>query len=217
MSTPPDYEHFLLNMDKTFYRHKGHNIVRGDVDMAQVISNINWLYDRLSQWEATMATYQLLTEKNHPDGYVGLDTEGKIPYCLLPDGESITVHNALDYRDAQDCHPMEAVTGLTAHLDDYHLLLMSCFTEFAKYQPLSQKNVVGGYVGLDQHGKIPKEQLPEDWDAVFTGVVTTDAITVPLDIPVSSDLGGWSEGEVVPEGMTVTQVLYKLFAQEPLP
>jgi hypothetical protein len=60
---------------------------------------------------------EVKSNKGRPGGYAPLGEDGKISLLYLPAIPLITDHNIATKRDAADCHPMEAVTGLTDALD----------------------------------------------------------------------------------------------------
>jgi hypothetical protein len=182
---------------------------RSDKLMAKVIHNLKLLMNWAEDLNATIGTFQQLILKDQPNGYAGLNSDGQIDLCRLPIDELDIPdkHNDLEDRDVPKCHPVSAIEGLTEIIQGNSAAMNAVQNALKNFQLKAEKDVIGGYVGLNVFGKINETYLP-DYEIPSN---TNDLVTSRSWTVKGLDVGGWKVGMEVPEGMTLTELLTVLF------
>jgi hypothetical protein len=198
-----------LDEKNFFYTMADGTTERSDRQMAAVVHNLNLLTGSLAGLQTSLQNYQPLEEKNQPDGYPGLDEAGKLPACLIPDLAIPVLHNQLQDRNLPDCHPVGAVTGLPKIIEDTNTVLAQLRQTFDGYVRKDTGNVIGGWPVINTGGKIDEAFLPE-----LLIPSTTDHIVTARDWTLrGTDVGGWHDGDTIPQGTSLTDLLTVMFTQ----
>lgn len=117
-------------------------------------NNINELQTEVETLSAKpsidVTLLEKLSNKNQPDGYLGLDSEGKIPadYLSYVSGETNLEDITLDKE-------LDTVETDVSVSDNLFTIISKIWNKLTKKEDKSNKNIADGYVGLDSDGYIP--------------------------------------------------------------
>lgn len=119
------------------------------------LGSVVGLDDALADMSDGLSNKQSISEKNDPDGYAGLNGDGKLSNDQIP----IIYDESIGSVSWSKIYELPAGFPPDSHIHNINDI-GDLATSLNDRQLLSGKDVPGGYVGLDGDGKINPSQLP---------------------------------------------------------